>query len=71
MEHPTAHSQTPLQLKLKLLNTLKEGNIHETQKILEELSRSSQSHPELYKKFHSFVSEHKAESSPRFIQSLK
>lgn len=49
-----------LKLKLTLLKALKDGNVEQSQKILESLSKVNHSHPELYEKFHSFINEHKA-----------
>ena len=58
----------PLEQKLALLKSLKEGNMEYSQSSLEELTKTSKTNPELYQKFHQFVTQHKTESNSHSIK---
>lgn len=52
-------SQTPLALKLKLLQTLRTGSLAETQALISQISCVTKINPELYEKFNRFITENK------------
>lgn len=63
----TKPAASSLEQKLELLKALRSGRLEESQKLLANLSATSRTNPALYSKFHSFLAEHRKDSTPLFM----